>query len=437
MRLGAGALTASALAKATILEPPVLAAQAPEPGRKIRFVSIGTGIRGCDLLRSARSVSTGECVGIADLCDIHQKAGLEACGRDVPVTRDYRRFLDDKSIDAVIVATSDHLHRHIVIDAVSAGKDVYCEKPMSHTVEAGFEMVAAVQANKRILEVGSNRVSNLLYVKAAEIYKSGRLGEVHYAEAHTDRDSPSGAGVYPPPPGLTPESVNWAEFIRDAPPHPFDPIRFVQWRLYKDYGEGLAGDLFVHLLSGFMGVSGITTPPLRAYSTGGNVRYKADREFPDVLSTLYDYPGGLTYGIHCNMVTNSQEPLIFSGEEANLTIMGNTLAITPADTRPQPESYGLHGWPEALRKQYTDEWYATHTVPPLGITEAETYRTPRGYDDTAAHLANFFNAIVTRQHVVEDEIFGNSASIACHMANYSYFNRTIATWDEASKTIKG
>jgi predicted dehydrogenase len=437
VRMSAGAVAAGAAVNATLLEPPLLEAQAAATGRKIRFASIGTGIRGCDLLRSARQVSTGECVGIADLYDMHQKAGVEACGRDVPTTRDYRRFLDDRSIDAVIVATSDHLHRHIVLDAVSAGKDVYVEKPMSHTVADGFEMVAAVQAGKRILEVGSNRVSNILYKKAAEIYASGRLGEVHYAEAHTDRDSPSGAGVYPIPPDLTPETVNWKEFIRDAPPHDFDPVRFVRWRLYRDYGEGLAGDLFVHLLSGFMGVSGINTPPIRAYSTGGNVRYKDDREFPDVLSTLYDYPGGLTYGIHCNMVANSPEPLIFSGEEANLTILGNTLTITPADTRPQPERYGLNGWTEALRRQYTDAWYAAHTVAPPKITEAESYQTPRGYNDTADHLANFFHAIETREHVVEDEVFGNSASIACHMANYSFFNRAIATWDAATKTIKG
>ena len=434
--MSAGAVAAGAAVKATLLEPPMLEAQAADGGRKIRFASIGTGIRGCDLLRSARHVPTGECVGIADLYDMHQHAGLEACGKDVPITRDYRRFLDDKTIDAVIVATSDHLHKHIVLDAVAAGKDVYCEKPMSHTVAAGFEMVAAVQAGKRILEVGSNRVSNILYQKAAEIYASGRLGEVHYAEAHMDRDSPSGAGVYPVPPGLTPESMNWKEFIRDAPPHEFDPVRFVRWRNFKDYGEGMAGDLFVHLLSGFMGVSGIHTPPIRAYSTGSLTRYNDGRDFPDTLSTLYDYPG-LTLDIHCNVIAASQEPLIFSGSEANLSIIGNTLTVTPADTRPQPERYGLNGWTEALRRQYTEEWYAAHTVPPLSITEAESYKTPRGYDDTADHLANFFRAVETREHVVEDEVFGNHAAIACHMANYSYFNRAVATWDAATKTIKG
>ena len=150
-------------------------------GRKIRFASIGTGIRGCDLLRSARNVKTGVLVETADLYDMHQKAGLEAYGADVPTGRDYRRLLDRKDVDAVIVAVSDHLHRRIVLDCVAAGKDVYCEKPMSHTVADGFAMVDAVAANKRIFQVGSQRVSNILYKKARGDFRFGAAGrgELH------------------------------------------------------------------------------------------------------------------------------------------------------------------------------------------------------------------------------------------------------------------
>jgi predicted dehydrogenase len=191
VRLGAGAAVAGAALNATVLEPPVLAAQQAASGRKIRFASIGTGIRGCDLLRSARKVENGVLVETADLYDMHQKAGLESYGADVPTSRDYRRLLDRKDVDAVIVAVSDHLHRRIVLDCIAAGKDVYCEKPMSHNVADGFAMVEAVEANKRIFQVGSQRVSNILYMKAAEIYASGKLGEVAYIESDTDRHSPS------------------------------------------------------------------------------------------------------------------------------------------------------------------------------------------------------------------------------------------------------
>jgi hypothetical protein len=127
VRLGAGAAVAGAAVNATLLEPAALAAQREASGRKIRFASIGTGIRGCDLLRSARNVPTGECVGTADLYDMHQRAGIEAWGADVPTSRDYRALLDRKDVDAVIVAVADFQHRRVVLDAVAAGKDVYCE----------------------------------------------------------------------------------------------------------------------------------------------------------------------------------------------------------------------------------------------------------------------------------------------------------------------
>ncbi|MDE3150084.1 MAG: Gfo/Idh/MocA family oxidoreductase [Acidobacteriota bacterium] len=436
VRLGAGAAVAGAAAKATLLDPPALAAQAETGGRTIRFVSIGTGIRGCDLLRSARKVKNGVLVGTADLYDMHQKAGLEAYGKNVPTGRDYRPLLDRKDVDAVVVAVSDHLHRHVVLDCLAAGKDVYCEKPMSHTVADGFAMLEAVQANKRIFQVGSQRVSNIVYKKAREIYESGRLGEVTYIEGHTDRNSPSGAWVYPIPPGASAETIDWKEFLRDAPQRPFDPVRFFRWRCFKDYGEGLAGDLFVHLLSGMQYVSGINAAPSRAQSSGSLTHFNDGRDFPDLLVTLYDYPGA-TVGLHCNQNNAGGDQTIFYGKEATLAISGNTLTVTPQDTRPQPEGYSLNGWTAEAKKQYLDEWRAAHPAPAASLGEVETYAATPGYDDTADHIANFFRAVETRQHVTEDEVFGNHAAIACHMSNYSYFQKCVATWDEAAKTIKG
>ena len=114
---------------------------------------------------------------------MHRKAGVEAYGSDVPTTRDYRELLDRKDVDAVIVAVADFQHRRVVLDCVAAGKDVYCEKPMSHNVADGLAMVKAVQDGKRIFQAGSQRVSNMVFKKAAEIYKSGRLGEVTLIEA--------------------------------------------------------------------------------------------------------------------------------------------------------------------------------------------------------------------------------------------------------------
>jgi predicted dehydrogenase len=411
VRLGAGAMAAGAAIKSTLLEPPTLSAQTGGAnGRKIRFASIGTGIRGCDVLRSARKVSSGVLVGTADLYDMHQKAGLEAYGADVPTSRDYRSLLDRKDVDAVIVAVSDHLHRRIVLDCVAAGKDVYCEKPMSHNVADGQAMVAAVQAGKRIFQAGSQRVSNIVYKKAAEIYASGRLGEVTYIEGHSDRNSPSGAWVYPVPPDASPETIDWQSFLHDAPSRPFDAVRFFRWRCFRDYGEGVAGDLYVHLLSGIQCISGINAVPSRAYSTGSLTYFKDGREYPDLLATVYDYPG-VTVNLHCNQNNSQGEPIIFYGKEGTMVINGNTLTVTPQDTQPQPEGYSLNGWTAAAKQQYLNDWHAANPSPAPKLGEAEVYSAPASYDDTADHLAAFFNAVETREHVVEDEVFGNHAAI--------------------------
>lgn len=435
VRLGTGAMAAGAAVNASLLQPTRLAAQTAGAGQKIRFASIGTGIRGCDLLRSLRKLPTGVLMATADIYDMHQQAGLEVYGTQVPTGRDYRALLDRKDIDAVFVAVTDHHHRRVVLDCVAAGKDVYCEKPMSHTVSDGFEMVKAIQASGRIFQVGSQRVSNIVFKKAAEIYASGRLGEVHFIEAHLDRNSPSGAWVYPIAPDCSPKTLDWDAFLVDAPQRPFDPVRYFRWRCFADYGEGLPGDLFVHQLSGIQAVSGINAAPLRAYSTGSLTYFKDGRDFPDLMVTLYDYPD-MTVSIRCNDNNGSPDTTIFYGKEATMTIVDNTLTITPQDTQPRPEGYSVGAWVAAEREQYLKEWHAANPAHAASIAEAETYTVTPGYDDTADHISNFFRAVETREHVVEDEVFGNHTAIACHMANHSYFHHNVATWDAATNTIK-
>src|SRR5208282_1901769 len=178
-----------------------------------------------------------------DLYDTRHIAAKEALGgKNIETTRDYRRILDRKDIDAVIVATPDHWHRKAVSEAVEAGKDVYCEKPMSHSVEDGLAMVEAVRKNNRILQVGSQRVSSILYAKAKEIWDSGKLGMVDTIEAAWDRNTDGGAFVHPVPPDASPQTIDWDTWVDGAPHRPFDPDRFFRWRRFKDYGAGLAGD---------------------------------------------------------------------------------------------------------------------------------------------------------------------------------------------------
>ncbi|MBI1942011.1 MAG: Gfo/Idh/MocA family oxidoreductase [Acidobacteria bacterium] len=443
IRLGAGATALGAAARVTLLEPsPFWAKPGPvAPSDTVRFGIIGTGVRGCELLQASRRVPGVECVAAADLYDSRHIAAKEALGgKDIFTTREYRQILDRKDIDAVIVATMDHWHRKLVEDAAAAGKDVYCEKPMSHSVEDGLAMVEAIQKNKRMCTVGSQRVSSILYAKAKEIFDSGKLGEVTTVMAAWDRNTPSGAWVYPVPPDASEQTIDWNTFLGGKTKRAFDPVLFFRWRCYKDFGAGLAGDLFVHLISGIQRITGINAVPSRALSTGGLFHFRDGREFPDLIWTMYDYPDTRII-LRCNHNNDFEEEFFgFYGKKGTLIIRGSKLTFTPQNKRPEPESYSIYGWPAKLRNEYFAQWRKENPLPAPGkfpVDDAEeVYMPPPGYNDTADHQANFFESVRTRKPVVENEVFGNNTSIVCHMSNTSYFNNAPAVWDAAGKKIK-
>jgi predicted dehydrogenase len=440
IHVGTGALAASTVT-ANILQPHLLsvAARPVPPSDTVRFASIGTGIRGCELLKASLQVPGVECVAVSDLYDSRHTAAQENLNNStVPATRDYRSILDRKDVDAVFVAVMNHQHRRIFEDACAAGKDVYCEKPMSHNVEDGFAMVDAAHKANRIVQIGSQRVSSVLYSKAKEIYDSGKLGQVTAIEAHWDRNSPSGAWVHPIPPDASEKTIDWNAFLGSAPTRPFDPVRFFRWRCFSDYGEGPAGDLFVHMISGIHFITGTNTVAQRAQSSGGLFHFKDGREFPDLLETLYDYPD-FRVSLRCNQNNDGGELIAFYGTNGTLIIKDSTLSYKPQDTRPKPDNYAMIGWPRGLAEQYLKQWHEEHPQPAPSASqldeEGDSYATPPGYSDTVDHEANFFNAVRTRKPVTENEVFGNHAAIGCHLSNFAYFNKSAALWDAAAKKI--
>ena len=440
IRVGTGAAAVGAAGKFTLLQPKPLWAS-PRPvaaSDTVRFASIGTGVRGCELLGASLKVPGVECVAVCDLYDSRHTAAQEAVkNASVPATRNYKEILDRKDVDAVIIAVTDHQHRKVFVDACAAGKDVYCEKPMSHTVADGFAMVEAAQKANRMVQIGSQRVSSIVYQHAKDIYDSGKLGDVYNIEAYWDRNSASGAWVYPVPPDASEQTIDWNAWLDGAPKRPFDPVRFFRYRCFADYGAGLAGDLFVHLISGIHFITGTNTVAQRAQSAGGLFRWKDGRDFPDLIETFYDYPNFRTY-IRCNLNNEGGEFIAFYGTKATIIIKGSTLTYVPQDTRPQAESYSIYGWPAQMRNEYLAKWQADYPAQPPFDPQAdsETFAPPQGYNDVVEHQANFFNAIRSRKKTVENEEFGNNAAIGCHLANYSYFKQTAAVWDEKDRKIK-
>lgn len=436
-----GAAALGAASNHTLLSPRPLQAspRAVPPSDTVRFASIGTGVEGCTIMQAALHCPGTEIVAACDLYDGRLTAAREYARKEIATTKDYRAILDRHDVDAVLVATPDHWHAKIVEDACAAGKDVYCEKPMSHTVDEAFTMIDAMQNHQRIVQVGSQCRSSIVYAKAKEIFDSGALGQVTAVEASIDRNDSSGAWVYPIPPDASERTIDWDRFLGDAPKRPFDPVRFFRWRCFRDYGEGLPGDLYVHMLTGIHYVAGLTAPPLRAACMGGIFRWTDGREAPDLCWTLYEYPD-FRVSMRCNL--NNESPAVsrYFGTKATMEIKNDVLIFTPQDTEPKPEGYSILGWPLKLRTEYVENWHKEHPAPLPGqytlLTPSESYEAPAHYDYQIDHMNNFMESVRTRQPSVEDAVYGKNTAIAAHMANYSCFNKTLAVWNEGARKIE-
>ena len=405
---------------------------------RVRFGMIGVGMQGSGLLGEAIQLPDVECVAACDLYDGRHTLAREIVRPDLPVTRRYRELLDNKDIDCIVAAVPDHWHRQIVIDAVSAGKDIYCEKPMSHTAADGVAMVDAAKKSGRIVQIGSQRVSSQICAKAKEMVASGMVGDLMMVEGWLGRNDPTGAWEYPPPPDLSTRTLDWDTWQGDVPKRPFDPNIFARWRCWKEYGTGVAGDLLVHLISGMMVMLNINEPPSRAMAVGGIRRWKDGRNMPDVHATLYEYRGGLPVYMRLNLGTAMPETYRIQGSKGVLEVTGSRITFSPQSGKDEYPSYYTGSYPSALREAYLKQWHEQND-PKIGqspMRETMTFSGP-DFDDLKPHLWTFFEAVRTRRPVTEDAVFGHHAALACHMANESYFRKAPVTWDEATRTIKG
>ncbi|HET8823685.1 MAG TPA: Gfo/Idh/MocA family oxidoreductase [Terriglobales bacterium] len=436
--LSAAAAGASLGGKTLLLSPePLLAAEDMPAGEHVRFGMIGIGMQGSGLLTASIELPGIECVAACDLYDGRHTLAREITRNpNLPVTRRYQELLANKDIDCIVAAVPDHWHKQVVVDAVSAGKDIYCEKPMSHSPADGVAMVQAAKRTGRIVQIGSQRVSSLICAKAKEMISQGMLGEMMLVEGWLGRNDPTGAWEYPPPFDLSPQNLDWDAWQGTVPKKAFDPYTFARWRCWKEYGTGLAGDLLVHLVSGMMFMMSINEAPKQAVSVGGIRRWKDGRNMPDVHGTLFYY-GDLPVYMRLNQGTEMPETYRFQGSKGILELTEFGLSFTPQSGKDTAPSYYDNGFPHAMRAEYEKKWHEEND-PKLGqepVPESVSYRGP-DYDDVKPHLWNFFRAVRTRKPVVEDAVFGHHAALACHMANESYFRRTAVTWDEASNTIK-
>jgi predicted dehydrogenase len=405
----------------------------------IQIALIGAGGQGMYDTRTAIQVPGVKLVAVADCYQGRLDHSKEMWGADIVTTKDYGEILARKDIDAVIIGTPDHWHKQASIDAMKAGKDVYCEKPMIHLYSDGPEMIETSRTTKRILQIGSQRVSSIVYAKAKELLASGAIGQLNMVTAHWDRNSSIGAWNYTVPLDASPETCDWPRFLGTAPKIPFNAEHFFQWRKWKAYGSGVAGDLFVHLFSGTHFITG-SHGPTRGMATGGLRFWKDGRDVPDVMLALFDY-ADFNLNLRVNFVDGGSESegLLFTGSEGMIEIGGNGVTVSRTPLQKGP-GLSIGTFTDAMQKQITAEYLQKYPTvhatgePPLAN---ERYQAPTGYSDSYDHFHNFFNSVRTRQPVVEDAVFGYRAAGAALLSNLSYEKDAIVHWNPEEMKLVG
>lgn len=340
----------------------------------------------------------------------------------------------------MIVATPDHWHARIAIEAMQAGKDVYCQKPMVQRVAEGRDVVAAQEKTGRILQVGSQRVSSVLYAKARDLIRQGAIGEVHMVESFWDRNSPIGAWQYSIPPDATPENIDWERFLGRAPRRPFEPLRLFRWRNYQDYGTGVCGDLFVHQFSGIHFIMD-SLGPERVYATGGLHFWKDGRDVPDVMMGSYDYARtsrhpAFQVSLRVNFVAGGGDAhgFRFVGSEGVLNLsVGGSLILSKRPKRAEP-GHTAGTFAKAMRDQYLSEYRGKYpprepSAAALEPAAEERFSLPSGYTEQYAHHEAFFASVRSRKPVTEDAAFGLRAAGPALLSNVSHFEGRICRWD--------
>lgn len=415
---------------------------------KIRIAVIGTGIMGHQNVGHALSIPGVELAAACDLYTGRLARMKEVHGKDLMVTQDYREILEKSDIDAVIIATSDHWHARIATDALLKGKNVYCEKPMVHQLKEGLPLIKTWQQTKKILQVGSQNISSLHTQKAQELFKSGAIGKLNCIEATYDRQSALGAWQYTMPTDGSPQTVDWDRYIAGMPKQPYDAKKFFWWRNYKEFGTGVAGDLFVHLLTSIHSIIG-STGPTKIYASGELSRWKDGRNVPDMMVAILSYPETANHPefqmtLRVNFASGGGEDSLirFFGDEGVLDYGWSSVKVQNSIMSKAP---GIGGWdsltsyPEAMQKELLTKYDATYSAADKQRPKKDPieYVSPAGHSPNKEHWMNFLDGVRMNKAVVEDPIVAFRACAPTLACNDSYFEKKVIHWDpNAMKVVK-
>ncbi|MFB3827400.1 MAG: Gfo/Idh/MocA family protein [Bryobacteraceae bacterium] len=411
------------LAAAATAGPAILSARGQNNKITLGWIGMGTrGNAGVEWLKKAAP----DDIHFKAVCDTYDgyiaraKDRVKTIWGNMPETyKDYRDLLKDKSIDAVFIMTPEHLHHDMTIAALNAGKHVYIEKPLAHTIEEGWDILKAYKKAGKVVQVGTQNRSSSLYKKAKEMVAQGLIGDVHYVRAFWYRNSApkEPAWRYFIPADTNESNTDWARFLGPAPKRPFDKRRYFQWRLYWDYSGGISTDLLVHQTD-IVNFMLDKTVPLSCMASGGIYRWTDkddDRDTSDTFSALYEYPDKFHINYSCyfgNVHYGYGEQLM--GNEGTIEVLNRQ------DLYFHPENY----------RGVSDE---VKNKPAIHLNGMKDFNEA---DGAINHFRNFIQAVLGKEKVIAPPEVGQQAAISGHMATLSYKNQKKIVWDEKKNTYR-
>jgi len=369
---------------------------------RIRIGVIGTGGRARGLMNQLKKLPGNELVAVCDVYEPRLLQAAEIAGVAATKTNDYRRILDDRQIDAVVIGAPDHWHKTITLDAVAAGKDVYVEKPVSHSIAEGAEMVKAIEASKQIVQTGMQQRSWAHWVQGKQIVDSGQLGQITFVQTYWYQHAT--AGNYQP---VAMDKLDWKKWLGPAKDQPFRPERFYQWRHFWDFGGGGVTDLMTHwidVVHWYMNVEA----PLSAAATGSNYNLRI-WEAPDTVNVTLEFPSdfmAVYLGTYVSRVDDGG--LEFRGTKGTLKIDRARLAFYRDDAA-----------------------YVPGTLTP----EPELYVRSSG-DGTLTHLGNWLECVRSRTAPNAPIRVGHQAARTSHIANAALRAGRRVRWNAASEKVE-
>jgi len=390
-------------------------AQVSGANNRLNVGIIGCGGMAGHHLGRLLAMRESENLAITMVCDVYRTRAEQFCdrvkeaGADAPlVTQDHRAVLERKDVDYVLIASPEHSHARLTLDALDAGKHVYCEKPLTHTIPEAKKVVKKVRETGLKLQVGVQSMADDSYSSAHEAIKAGMLGpvvhaQIDYVRRYSEDQGPWRRGTSPDQ--AQPADLDWREWLRPARRRPWDPRRYFEWRNYEDYSGGVATDLFVHRITRLIKACGLACPS-RAVGMGGIILWPDGRELPDNFEMTLEYPAveGVTPGMVVNVL----------GTMANQTgnrhcIRGHkgTLFFTP------------EGW----------------EIKAEGSGEVVQKHQKTGGEDVVPHHRNHHAAIRDGAELYCPAELGYYAQVAVRMANLSWFKRKMLAWNPRRETV--